>query len=165
MNQADHYPTDLPTPEATDALAQAFARCAHPPLVVLLDGDLGAGKTSWVRSVLRSWGWTGTVRSPTYTLHETYDTPAGWPVHHLDLYRLGAPDELDELGLADLWPIPAVWFIEWPSKGKGHLPPADIRLAWQHCPPGRHVQISALSSAGTALLRAWITVIQQHTAP
>ena len=165
MKLADHYRTNLPTPEATDALAHAFARCASPPLVVLLDGDLGAGKTSWVRSVLRSWGWSGTVRSPTYTLHETYDTPTGWPVHHLDLYRLGAPDELDELGLADLWSIPAVWFIEWPSNGKGHLPPADIRLEWKHCPPGRQVRISALSSAGAALLDAWVTVIQQHTAP
>lgn len=155
---------DLPDVAATETFAQSFAHYAQPPLVVLLSGDLGAGKTTWVRAVLRAWGWAGTVRSPTYTLLETYDATAIGPVHHLDLYRLRTPEELEDLGLADLWPTPAVWFIEWPTQGAGHLPPADLTLDWIHSPPGRQIRLAAFSAAGQGLLAQWIPVLKQQGA-
>ena len=158
------WSVDLPSPEATESFGEAFARVGGPPLVVVLDGDLGAGKTTWVRAVLRAWGWRGPVRSPTYTLHETYECPGVGRMHHLDLYRLATPDELADLGLADLWPVPAVWFIEWPSRGLGHLPPIDLTLQWHHQRAGRRVHLSASSAAGSAVLARWIDVLQQQAA-
>lgn len=152
---------DLPDVAATETFAQSFAHCAQPPLVVLLSGDLGAGKTTWVRAVLRAWGWTGTVRSPTYTLLETYDTTSVGLVHHLDLYRLRTPEELEDLGLADLWPAPAVWFIEWPAQGAGHLPPADLALDWVHEMSGRQVRLAASSEKGECLLAQWSRALKQ----
>jgi tRNA threonylcarbamoyladenosine biosynthesis protein TsaE len=152
---------DLPDVAATETFAQSFAHCAQPPLVVLLSGDLGAGKTTWVRAVLRAWGWAGTVRSPTYTLLETYDATAIGPVHHLDLYRLRTPEELEDLGLADLWPTPAVWFIEWPTQGAGHLPPADLTLDWVHKTSGRQVRLIAASEMGERLLAQWAPTLKQ----
>lgn len=141
MSEWPIWSVDLPTVEATEAFGEAFACAARPALVTVLDGDLGAGKTTWVRAVLRAWGWTGPVRSPTYTLHETYDCATVGRIHHLDLYRLAAPDELAELGLADLWTVPAVWFFEWPSRGRGHLPPIDLTLQWRHQTAGRRVRL------------------------
>jgi tRNA threonylcarbamoyladenosine biosynthesis protein TsaE len=155
---------ELPDEAATELFARGFAQHARPRLVVLLSGDLGAGKTTWVRAALRAWGWAGTVRSPTYTLLETYDATAVGPVHHLDLYRLRAPEELEELGLADLWPVPAVWFIEWPSQGAGYLPPADLTLRWTHQRTGRQVQLAACSAAGEGLLAQWRPVLKQQGA-
>jgi len=152
---------DLPEVATTEAFAQSFAHCARARLVVLLSGDLGAGKTTWVRAVLRAWGWAGTVRSPTYTLLETYDATAVGPVHHLDLYRLRTPDELEDLGLADLWPAPAVWFIEWPSQGAGHLPPADLTLDWVHKTAGRQVRLVAASEMGERLMAQWTPALKQ----
>lgn len=152
---------DLPDVAATETFAQSFAHYARARLVVLLSGDLGAGKTTWVRAVLRAWGWAGTVRSPTYTLLETYDATAVGPVHHLDLYRLRTPDELEDLGLADLWPTPAVWFIEWPTQGAGHLPPADLRLDWVHKTAGRQVRLVAASEMGECLLAQWAPALKQ----
>jgi tRNA threonylcarbamoyladenosine biosynthesis protein TsaE len=155
---------DLPSEETTERFARAFARVARPRLVIVLDGDLGAGKTTWVRAVLRAWGWNGPVRSPTYTLHETYDCAGVGRIHHLDLYRLAAPDELADLGLADLWAVPAVWFIEWPSRGVGHLPPIDVIMQWQHAMPGRRVRLSSSSAAGASVCDRWLDILQQQAA-
>jgi tRNA threonylcarbamoyladenosine biosynthesis protein TsaE len=152
---------DLPDVAATETFAQSFAHYAQPPLVVLLSGDLGAGKTTWVRAVLRAWGWVGTVRSPTYTLLETYDATSVGPVHHLDLYRLRTPAELEDLGLADLWVVPAVWFIEWPTQGRGYLPPADLTLDWVHKTSGRQVRLAAASATGERLLAQWAPALEQ----
>lgn len=156
------FQLELPDEAATELLARGFAQYARPPLVVLLSGDLGAGKTTWVRAVLRAWGWVGTVRSPTYTLLESYDATAVGPVHHLDLYRLRAPEELEELGLADLWPVPAIWFIEWPVQGTGYLPPADLLLNWVHRTSGRQVRLTAASVAGEAVLVQWVSALKQR---
>lgn len=156
-----NWQLDLPDVAATETFAQSFAHYAQPPLVVLLSGDLGAGKTTWVRAVLRAWGWVGTVRSPTYTLLETYDATSVGPVHHLDLYRLRTPAELEDLGLADLWVVPAVWFIEWPTQGTGYLPPADLTLDWVHKASGRQVRLAAASAMGARLLAQWAPALEQ----
>ncbi len=93
--------------------------------VVTLSGDLGAGKSTFARGVLRALGATGAIRSPSYTLLESYDLP-GVQVIHLDLYRLLDPDELDNLGLEDYYRPGRLWLVEWPERGGGRLPPAEL---------------------------------------
>jgi len=118
--------TEVPieTPEAMEALGARLAQAIRAPAVLALDGPLGAGKTTLVRGFLRALGRTGPVRSPTYTLVETYPLD-GTLVHHLDLYRLADPEELENLGVRDLVDATAIWLIEWPDRGRGFLPPAD----------------------------------------
>jgi len=119
-------------------LGRELAARARPPLVVGLSGSLGAGKTTLVRAWLRALGYTGPVRSPTYTLIETYDLPA-FTVHHLDLYRLGDPEELEFIGVRDLFTPTAICLIEWPERGAGVLPPLDWALRLEHAGTGRTV--------------------------
>lgn len=114
--------------EETEALAakllgQAPARDA-PCRVIELRGELGAGKSTFARGALRALGVTGAIRSPSYTLLETYELPTV-NVVHLDLYRLEDPEELEHLGLADYHRPGQLWFIEWPENGAGKLPRAD----------------------------------------
>ncbi len=110
--------------------------------IVYLRGDLGAGKTTLVRGLLRGLGYQGAVRSPTYTLIEPYDAiePA---VVHLDLYRLADPEELDYLGLRDLLERPGLILIEWPERGTGALPPADLEVMIEHAGEHRRVRFRA----------------------
>ena len=132
---------NLPDSGATEALGRALARslpggqaagadlAADPDLaagaVVYFQGELGAGKTTCVRSLLRTLGVAGLVRSPTYTLVETY--PVGvLTCVHVDLYRLQSLTEVDELGLRDLVGPGCLLLVEWPEKGSEALPPADL---------------------------------------
>lgn len=103
-----------------ERLAEHFANGG----IVYLSGDLGAGKTTLVRGLLRALGFAGRVKSPSYGLIESYDV-AGLAVHHLDLYRLGHAEELLYLGLEDLLEPPSLLLIEWAERGTGWLPPAD----------------------------------------
>ena len=98
-----------------------------PCRVVELRGELGAGKTTFARGALRALGVTGPIKSPSYTLIETYDPP-GVSVIHLDLYRLNDPNELEHLGLADYHRPGFLWLIEWPERGAGRLPKPDLRF-------------------------------------
>ncbi|HJO36640.1 MAG: tRNA (adenosine(37)-N6)-threonylcarbamoyltransferase complex ATPase subunit type 1 TsaE [Pseudomonadota bacterium] len=143
---------------ATAALGRALAGVLPAQLMIPLEGELGSGKTALARAVLRGLGWTGPVRSPTYTLLETYDLPgpppAGRRVHHLDLYRLTSPEELEYLGLRDLLAVPACWFVEWPQRGKGMLASADLAVALTLDPRGRRCRLRAQSAAGESCLRA-----------
>lgn len=108
------------------ALATRLAIVLRPGDVIALSGDLGAGKTTFARGVLRGLGWDGEVPSPSFTLVQTYDTVP--PVWHVDLYRLGSADEADALGLDDVWDT-AVVLIEWPERLGNRLPEAlHLRL-------------------------------------
>lgn len=111
---------------AITALAAVLADTAPPTGLVFLQGTLGAGKTTFARAFLRQMGVTGPVRSPTYTLIEPYDLPSR-RVLHLDLYRLAAPEELDDLGLRDEFDQ-ALLLIEWPERAVGELPAADLLI-------------------------------------
>ena len=138
------------TADAGGALARALIDEAPSEVVaIMLEGDLGAGKTTLARGLLRALGVDGAVRSPTYTLVEPYDTHIG-RVLHLDLYRIADPGELDFLGLDD--GDARLWLIEWPERGTGALPLADLWLSLRRDGDGRALRIDARSSRGIALL-------------
>jgi len=99
--------------------------------IVLLEGDLGTGKTTLVRGLLRSLGFQGTVKSPTYTLVEPYQINDR-TIYHFDLYRLSDPEELEYMGGRDYWSSKALCLIEWPDKALGYLPEADLKLSLIH---------------------------------
>lgn len=108
--------------------------------VVTLSGDLGAGKTTLVRGMLRGLGFEGRVKSPSYGLVESY-AAAGLVIHHLDLYRLGEPEELDFIGLEDLLGGNSVLLIEWPERAGGRLPAATCEIS---------IEMASDSAGGTA---------------
>ena len=145
----------LPNEAATEALARRAGRALRgplAPLVLHLQGDLGAGKTSFARGMLQALGETGPVRSPTYGLLSEYETPAGRVVH-IDLYRLRSPAELTALGLADHLPGSVLWLVEWPEKGQGGVMPApDALLELFVDGAGRRLEIRALTPKGQGWL-------------
>lgn len=148
----------LPDEDATLHLAARAAKslaAAQPPLVLHLQGDLGAGKTSFARGMLRALGEAGPVRSPTYGLLAEYETPAGRVVH-IDLYRLRDAAELAALGLADHLPGSLLWLVEWPEKGEGGvMPPADAVLQIHVEGEGRRFKGRALTDSG----RRWLAAL------
>ncbi|MEK6805168.1 MAG: tRNA (adenosine(37)-N6)-threonylcarbamoyltransferase complex ATPase subunit type 1 TsaE [Pseudomonadota bacterium] len=121
-------------------LAQAFAR--RRGLVMDLVGDLGAGKTTLARGLLRQLGVSGAIRSPTFTLLEPYSIGDSTLIH-LDLYRLNHPRELENLGLRDYPPEQTWWLVEWPERGAGYLPRADVRVRLQHAGATRIAELES----------------------
>ncbi|TLY48303.1 MAG: tRNA (adenosine(37)-N6)-threonylcarbamoyltransferase complex ATPase subunit type 1 TsaE [Gammaproteobacteria bacterium] len=117
----------LKTEKETEQLAKKLAECCprNARLIVFLNGELGAGKTFFVRALIKNLGYPGLVKSPTYTLVETYKLPR-YSINHLDLYRLQSANEIIEMGLCDEFDQPTLWFIEWPEQASAFLPPPDI---------------------------------------
>jgi len=144
---SDDLILSLENVEATERLGAALANVLQDGMLVLLQGDLGVGKTSLVRGVLRALGHQGAVKSPTYTLLEEY-TLTGKEVIHFDLYRLTDPEELDLIGIRDYFNRKACCFVEWPERGKGYLPLEDLTIQISHRANGREVRISAVSDSG-----------------
>jgi len=141
----------LPDADATVRLAAALSASQPAQAVVLLHGDLGAGKSTLARGWLRALGVEGAIRSPTYTLVEHYPLPGGGKGLHLDLYRIGDARELDFLGLDDAGAT--LWLVEWPERGRGALPPADLEIDLDVAGSGRSAALVPLSPAGEAWLR------------
>ena len=110
-----------------------------PCRVVALSGELGAGKSTFARGALRALGATGPIKSPSYTLLETYELPAVHAVH-LDLYRLRDPAELEHLGLADYHRPGFLWLIEWPERGAGRLPTPDLGFDFSITEKGHRIE-------------------------
>lgn len=110
-----------------------------PCRVVSLSGELGAGKSTFARGALRSLGAQGPIKSPSYTLLETYELPRVHAVH-LDLYRLIDPSELEHLGLADYHRPGFLWLIEWPEHGAGRLPASDLRFEFSITENGHRIE-------------------------
>ena len=140
--------------DATAALGRVLATTRPPSATVHLHGDLGAGKSTLARALLRELGVQGPIRSPTYTLVERYPVPGG-EAWHLDLYRIGNASELDFLGLDG--DEASLWLVEWPERGAGALPPADLRVWLQQQGPGRRAELEADSAAG----QAWLAAVQE----
>ena len=139
-------------------LAQALAADWSAGWVVHLHGDLGTGKTTLVRGILRGLGHEGSVKSPTYTLIEPYE-PGGRAVYHLDLYRLGDPEELEYLGLRDLLGGEGLVLVEWPERAGTALPPADLEVRISYAGDGRDLDIDGPGPRAAALIRALLRAL------
>lgn len=120
-------------------------------MVVFLEGNLGAGKTTLVRGILRGFGYRGGVKSPTYTLMEPYEI-GGRRCAHLDLYRLGDPEELEFLGLRDLLGEEQLVLIEWPERGAGVLPAPDLRVIIGISGESRNLRLEAETLRGREVI-------------
>lgn len=137
---------------ATAALGAELAACLRPGLVVALSGDLGAGKTALVRAMLRALGYPGKVKSPTYTLVESY-VISGLYLYHFDFYRFNDPDEWHEAGFREYFNENTICLVEWPEKAGGLLPVADLRISLAIRETGREVTIEAGSEKGGQCLQ------------
>jgi tRNA threonylcarbamoyladenosine biosynthesis protein TsaE len=136
-----------------EAVGGCLAMNCAAPFIVYLEGDLGTGKTTLVRGFLRQLGYTGRVKSPTYTLLEPYEFEDRF-YYHFDLYRLADPRELDYLGVEDLLNTDTVLLIEWPEKGEGVLPQADLIIHFSHQGQARRLRFEALTEPGAQVIPA-----------
>jgi tRNA threonylcarbamoyladenosine biosynthesis protein TsaE len=147
-------PDEAATTAAGAALAQSLPDLGSRSLLIGLSGELGSGKTTLARGLLRALGVTGTIRSPTFTLVEPYETSHG-AVHHLDLYRLGeGARELEALGYRDIRALPGLVIVEWPERAGDGLGTADLGVTLEHQAEGRRMRIEALTPAGGVWLGA-----------
>jgi tRNA threonylcarbamoyladenosine biosynthesis protein TsaE len=133
-------------------LGESLARTLTPPCIIYLQGNLGAGKTTLVRGILTALGHNSNVKSPTYTLVESYRL-GELACYHFDLYRLGDPEELETIGFRDYLQSDSLCFVEWTEKGGGWLPEPDLLIWLEAAAPGeRRVVCKAMKSAGEQIL-------------
>ena len=138
---------------ATQAFAQALAqRAAIGNALLELRGDLGAGKTTFVRHLLASLGVEGRIKSPTYAVVEPYTLPSGLNIWHFDFYRFNDPREWEEAGFRDIFASDGLKLVEWPEKAGEYLPKADLMIAIElQDDESRLVTLTAYTDAGVAL--------------
>lgn len=141
----------LESAQATEDLGGRLARVVTPGCVLYLRGELGTGKTTLVRGFLRALGHQGSVKSPTFTLVEPYEVD-DQRIFHLDLYRLSDAEELEFIGIRDFLAEDSIVLVEWPERGQGALPAADLDIAVAYAGEGRLCRIDALSIRGGACL-------------
>ncbi len=147
----------IPWPSEAECARFAADIAAHPSVrdaVIELYGPLGAGKTTFVRHLLRALGVTGRVKSPTYALMEPYHVD-GRDIAHLDLYRMSQPHEWADAGLRDIFAQPGLKLVEWPQNAAGQLPLPDLRLHIEPDELGAHrrVRAEAMTPRGQELLK------------
>lgn len=158
MLDLNHHPIvkriDWPNELATQAFAQSLARrVGIADALIELRGDLGAGKTTFVRHLLAALGVQGRIKSPTYAVVEPYTLENGLPIWHFDFYRFNDPREWEEAGFRDIFAGPGLKLVEWPDKAGAYLPKADLVLAIDALPDDtRNVQLTAQTFNGQALL-------------
>jgi len=138
------------------AFGEALGQALQGHGRVYLEGDLGAGKTTLTRGILRAYGYQGAVKSPTYTLVEPYELGTQ-RIYHLDLYRLADPEELEFIGGRDVLADEALCLIEWPSRGEGWLPAPDVRVVLEVADPGRLVTLTAETGLGERVISEMVS--------
>ena len=138
--------------DAMVALGRAIGQQLSAPLVIHLEGELGMGKTTLARGILRAFGHEGAVKSPTYTLVEPYEL-GPVTLYHFDLYRLGDPEELEYMGIRDYFDERSIALMEWPERGRGYLPSPDIKVSIQSHGSGRLLCFEAATQRGVECLR------------
>lgn len=137
---------------ATKAFGMRVAKLCEPPLIIYLSGELGAGKTTFARGFLRAFGYKGNVKSPTFSLVESYQFNHV-RVYHFDLYRLNDPSELEFIGIRDLSAEPdAICLIEWPERGGDAAPNADLVFNFEHSNDHRVVEFRFESTQGQLII-------------
>jgi len=135
----------------TEALGESLAAHAGPGMSLFLSGELGAGKTTFVRGFLRGVGWRGKVGSPTFTLIEPYEA-GPVPVYHFDLYRLRTPDELEAIGFRDYFDGRGICVVEWPERAGTLLEAPDILVEIRTQGSGRAIALQPRTEIGTRWL-------------
>ncbi|MEP5567184.1 MAG: tRNA (adenosine(37)-N6)-threonylcarbamoyltransferase complex ATPase subunit type 1 TsaE [Halioglobus sp.] len=133
-------------------LGTRLAGSLVPGAVVYLEGDLGMGKTTLSRGIVQGFGHNGAVKSPTYTLVEPYEL-AELNLYHFDLYRLGDPEELEFMGIRDYFTSDSICLVEWPARGLGVLPPADLVINIEREGVGRQLVLNAGTVRGQTVLQ------------
>ena len=135
-----------------EAFAAKMAKSSNLDLVIFLQGNLGAGKTTFARGFLRGCGYQGLVKSPTYTLVEPYLLEDDKRVYHFDLYRLADGEELEFAGVRDYFDGQSVSLIEWPEKAGAYLPEPDIICQLEYQGQGRQIKVSAMTARGNEVV-------------
>lgn len=143
-----------PDEAAMVAFGERLGALLAPGMVVFLEGELGMGKTTLTRGVLRAMGHAGAVKSPTYTLVEPYEFDGGRVVYHFDLYRLGDPEELEFMGIRDYFGDLSLCLVEWPERGRGALPAPDLVITIEPDNRGRRLGVTAATEKGGGVLAA-----------
>ena len=138
----------------TYTIAAKLAASISSGCIIYLFGPLGVGKTTFTRGLLRALNYQEKVKSPTYTLVETYELANG-SLHHFDLYRIKNANELEFLGLADYFAEDAIIIVEWAEKGFPLLPPADIHCYIETANQKRLIKFEAKSACGVHVLEKW----------
>jgi tRNA threonylcarbamoyladenosine biosynthesis protein TsaE len=142
----------LPDEAAQISLAAIVGKQLKSSFVMLLKGDLGAGKTTFARGFIHASGFDGVVKSPTYTLVEPYPIDHDRMCYHFDLYRLADAEELEFTGARDYFNDNDVCLVEWPERAEGFLPPADWICEFSYQEKGRNLTVTALTEAGKKLM-------------
>jgi tRNA threonylcarbamoyladenosine biosynthesis protein TsaE len=156
LHNPNHSRINLADETATLAFAERLAATLQAGMVIYLRGDLGAGKTTLVRGLLKKLGFKGKVKSPTYTLIEQYEV-AGLHLRHFDLYRFRDAEEWESAGFRDEFNGHNICLVEWPEQAAGLLPAADLEIIFTLFPDCRLLELRANSNAGNSCLAALLS--------